>query len=251
MLPVNTIPKNSFSFNFENTFERFGIKCIASHLLSPTKRNRSKTIPFRDGTLDLGRKFYNNRTIQLNCQTTRPISQNELDELTYLLSVRGRLEVWDRPDKYYVGELLRSVQLDIAAKYAFQSFTLEMYCEPFGYIDMPTLTVPANNVFVPINYRGTRRTPCIISMPGNATLWATRHTDIRGEIITEPVRVDYEGDVIVDSERMLVNQTPDGDNLIHLRDTSGIWVFIDRFTRGFSIDATRGAMITYRERYLL
>lgn len=160
-------PNDSFNFGATNSLEDWGIKIIAHDVFSPNKRPRNKMIPFRHGRHDGGRKYYDERIVRLDCLLTRKMSKAECREIIYWLSQRAQLRLWDEQDKYYIGELEESVDVDVFPNEVNRQFTLPMRCEPFAYSTLNR--IPIINGINPIDYKGTAETPTllIIRNPNN------------------------------------------------------------------------------------
>ena len=158
----HNMPGDSFTFGNLNSYEEWGIKVIAYDMFSADKRNRQKTIPFRDGAHDYGRKFYDNKILRLDCATENDTipSKAAMREVIFHMSQRNTLRLWDEQDKYYVGELINSADVKVLPKYQKQIFILEMICDPFAYGDR--ISIPLQHGITPITYRGTAETPTMI-----------------------------------------------------------------------------------------
>lgn len=126
------IKQDTFTFGSINSSE-FGIKVISYDPFSPPKRRRSRVIDFRHGSFDLGTKFYSDRIITLECHATHHLGRAELRKVSFWLSGRDRLILWDEPDKYYIGELMDSADVAVAGGRARHRFVLPFVCEPFAY----------------------------------------------------------------------------------------------------------------------
>lgn len=155
-------PSDSFMFGNINSLKEWGIKVIAYDVFSAAKRPRSQIIPFRHGEFDYGEKYYNPKTIRLDCATedNKIPSKSALREVIYHMSRRNQLRLWDEPDKYYVGELLESADVQVLPKYQKQIFVLPITCEPFAYHAQVNLPLQTGTTM--INYQGTAETPTLI-----------------------------------------------------------------------------------------
>jgi phage-related protein len=117
-------------------------------------------IPFRHGRFDRGEKFYEPKNLRLECATTRALSKAGLREISYCLSGKNALRLWDEPDKHYIGEMFESAEVEVLPGYAGQRFTLSFLCEPFAYGEQKTINLKsgANTV----EYRGTAPAPAML-----------------------------------------------------------------------------------------
>ena len=174
------MPGDSFTFRNINSLTQWGIKVIAYDVFSAGKRNRSRTIPFRHGEYDYGEKFYDTRTVKLDCVTEdRVLTKAEMREVIYWLSKRSQLILWDEPDKFYVGELMQSVDVNVFPKRTKQQFTLPMVCEPFAY--GPQNIIEFSQGINKVEYNGTASTPThiIIRNPNPFPVTKIRITGIQ------------------------------------------------------------------------
>ena len=158
---MNHMPADSFRFNGVNSLERWGIKVLAYDVFSPNKRERNRQIPFRHGRYDYGKKYFDERIVTLQCATEeKELTKAEMREVILWLTQRGRLTLWDEQDKYYVGELEESVDVDVLPQEVKRAFSLPFRCEPFAYGEQNNL--PIENGINRIDYRGTAETPSLI-----------------------------------------------------------------------------------------
>lgn len=155
-----TIPPDSFSFGTYNSLKDWGVRVIKHDVLSPPKRSRKVQIPERSGMYDFGSKFWDERTVRIDCVLERKISRAELREIAAVLGRKGRLVLWDEPDKYYLGELYDPAEITDYYDEAMREFTLSFTCEPFAF--GRTVTQPVASGSNAVGYRGTAETPCII-----------------------------------------------------------------------------------------
>lgn len=159
---MSSITENSFQFGEYNSLDDLGIFCEAYDTLLPPKRSRKIEIPGRDGLYDFGSETYGERTIVLKCKLIEQITKAQLREVSYKLSDKKNLILWDEPDKYYVAELFDPTEIDNIADRLWLEFDLTFTCEPFAYTetkDLP-LRVGPNG----IDYGGTAKTPTLITI---------------------------------------------------------------------------------------
>ena len=159
-----TIPGDSFNFGTKNSLRDWGIKVIAYDVFSAPKRERKVRIPFRSGAYDYGEKWYDEKIINLDCDTGHgdrpPLTKAEMREVIYFMSQRNRLVLWDEPDKFYIGELFESSPMNVLPKYIKQQFVLPIICQPFAYKDQVIL--PLTGGETDIEYAGTAETPTLM-----------------------------------------------------------------------------------------
>lgn len=155
-----TIPPDSFSFGAYNSLLDWGVRVVKYDTLIPPKRSRKVQIPERSGMYDFGAKCWDERTVRIDCVLERKISRAELREITGALSRKGRLVLWDEPDKHYLGELYDPADIIDYYDEAMREFTLSFICEPFAF--GRTVTQPIASGRNTVEYRGTAETPCVI-----------------------------------------------------------------------------------------
>lgn len=154
------MPYDSFSFGSYNSMADWGIRVVKYDTLIPPKRYRKVQIPERSGMYDFGAKCWDERTVRIECTLERKASRAQLREIAGVLSHKGRLMLWDEPDKYYIGELYDPAEITDYFDEAMREFTLSFVCEPFAY--GRTVTLPIRSGENPITYQGTADTPCVI-----------------------------------------------------------------------------------------
>ena len=69
---------------------------------------------------DYGAKNYEERLITIICILTKKLTRAETREIAYWLSRKGRLTLWDEPDKYYIAEIYDSVDIETMPKEVIQ-----------------------------------------------------------------------------------------------------------------------------------
>ena len=151
---------DSFSFGTYNSVDDWGIMVIGHDTFLPPKRSRKINIPGRSGSYDYGAKNWEERTVRLECVLMRQMKKEEFREIVYLLSKKGRLRLWNEPEKYYVAELYDSPNVDDFYLEEMREFELSFVCGPFAYGENVTtaLTDGRNK----IAYKGTAETPAVI-----------------------------------------------------------------------------------------
>jgi len=158
---------DSFTFGTTNSMDAFGIKVISYDPFSPSKRPRNEVIDFRHGTFDQGRKFYNDRSVTVECHAIEPLSRAQLREVAALYSSPNILRFWDEPDKFYRGELMESVDVIVHALRNRHKFVLPFHCEPFAFGRQVTQQIRQGDNA--IQYSGTIEAPTmlVIRNPNN------------------------------------------------------------------------------------
>lgn len=168
----------TFYFKGRNSYTDFGILASSHDFLLPEKRQRKQEVPNRHGSYDFGAKFYNERILRLRCIWVSNIiggkSRADIREISYWLSQKGKIELAVEPDKYYIGELYESNELE-AHYINFKdgltttdgAFDLNFVCEPFAYRDIDAQ--PIQSGINPITYEGTAESPCLIVLKNTGT----------------------------------------------------------------------------------
>lgn len=152
--------KNSFSIGNHNSADDWGILVKAHDFLLPQKRARKVTIPGRSGAYSYGSQEYDERSLRLDCTLTRKISKAQLREIAYALSQRGRISLYNEPDKYYIGEIYDAAEVVDYPTEAMRDFEIWFVCEPFAYSRIRTLPIVGGQNRM--EYAGTAKTPCLI-----------------------------------------------------------------------------------------
>lgn len=151
---------DSFSFGTYNSVDDWGIMMIAYDTFLPPKRERKLSIPGRSGSYDYGAKNWEERTLRIECMLIRNITKAEFREIIYALSKKGRLRLFNEPDKYYMAELYDAPEVQDYYMEEMRSFELSFTCEPFAY--GAVITEPLADGRNIIEYEGTAETPTVI-----------------------------------------------------------------------------------------
>lgn len=152
---------DSFEFRGINTLDKFGIRCVKIDYLLPKKRARKTQIPHRHGQFDHGAECWEERVLRIECDLLRPLSRAELREVTALLSRKGKLYLWDEPDKFYIAEVYEPSEIFEYPKAIVRIFTIEFVCEPFAYRETTSFEI-TDGINTNIKYEGTEEAPCRI-----------------------------------------------------------------------------------------
>lgn len=156
------LTKSSFTFGGVDMYERFGIQLASEpqDVILPPLRSRKMTIPQRHGAYDFGAKYYDERGLQLNCVTIRTLAREDVREISYLISRKSEIRIWNEPNKYYIGRIYDSASLEQLRNTA-NRFSLVFVCEPFAYGLTKTEPFTNGRQYTP-NYGGTAGTPTYI-----------------------------------------------------------------------------------------
>lgn len=157
---------HSFTFNGLDMRERFGlIVSDVTDLLIPQIRERKVTVPGRSGAYDFdkrsGEETFSERQLTIRCGTSKLLKRADVRELSYILANKGRIILWNEPDKYYIGRIYSPNSIERLA-HNLKQFELTFVCDPFAYGKQITQTW-YSALHYP-NYMGTGRTPTRISI---------------------------------------------------------------------------------------
>lgn len=166
---------NSFMYGTHDMFAEFGVRVIAYDVLLPKLRERKIVLPKRSGSYDMGGQYYDERVLEMQCDSLSNLSRSDLRELSYILSKKQKIVMGDEQDKYYYGRIYDPSQIDHIG-YIGTKFDLSFVCEPFAYKNdedkvsfqlagiIPSITV--------IDYNGTERAPTkiVIRNTGSTTV---------------------------------------------------------------------------------
>lgn len=168
---------DSFMYGTHDMLEEFGIKVFAYDVLLPKLRDRRITIPQRSGSYDFGAMYYDDRILELKCDSVIGLTRAELRELSYVLSKKAKIVMGDEQDKYYLGRIYDPSQIDHIGVIG-HKFDLSFICEPFAYAnnevmsDAFTLTNNGSSIeigFEDLNYIGTAEAPTKIVITNNGS----------------------------------------------------------------------------------
>lgn len=164
--------KHSWSFNGVDMLEKYGLILEEpfDDKLQPRLRERKLVVPKRSGAYDYGAKYYDEREVIVKCASVKLLTRNDVRKLAKELSVKGELRDWHEPDKYYVGRMYESPDIERLAGVG-KRFQLEFVCEPFAYGRQVTSTFINQ---IKMSYDGTASTPVHIVIKN------TSGTDIKG-----------------------------------------------------------------------
>lgn len=152
------VQQDSFSFDGVDMLEAYGIRMIAHDVLQPRLRPRLLTIPGRDGSYDFGANRYDDRLIRLDCDSRRGLTRDALRSLSGLLSRKGRIVLYDEPEKFYTGRLYDDAALAHIGRIG-HAFELAFICEPFAQGETVRQALGGR-----VQYGGTAETPAIITL---------------------------------------------------------------------------------------
>lgn len=161
---------DSFEFNGINSVDEWGIMVTAYDVLLPPKRPRKMVIPGRSGAYDFGARNWDERPLRIACQMQRTMRKADFRDVIYALSQKGEIRLSEEPDKYYIGEIYDSPEVETYYMEAGREFELIFTCEPFALSALKT--IPIHTGSNPIEYHGTAPAPAKLTLTnvGNTTI---------------------------------------------------------------------------------
>lgn len=168
---------DSFTYNGIDMYQQFKIQMLVYDLFMAELRQRKVIVPGRSGAYDYGANRHEERPLRMTIAVEGEITDAQFDSLKYTLSRKGRIVLWDKPDRYFVGQLYDPVEVIDYFRHAKREFEITFLCEPYAYALEPTILL-ANRPIMPIAYEGTRETPTRITIRNNGS------TPLRGITIT-------------------------------------------------------------------
>lgn len=172
--------EDSFLYNKVDMFQEYGIKMLSHNLFSPNLRERKVVVPTRSGAFDYGAEYHDERDLQLDCTTWKKLDTAEFDNLKWLLAKKGRIVLWDQPDRFYFGRVYDQDVVQDYFRHIGRSFTLTFKCDPYAKkydeetgAENPTI-LKTNQNQLPMQgseneYMGTWKTPTRITIRNTGT----------------------------------------------------------------------------------
>lgn len=163
--------RGTLIFNGTDLWEAYGIlvEQVEDDLL-PALRERKVVVPERSGAYDFGARYYDERLLTLSCGSTRQLTRGEVREVSYALSKKGRIVLWDEPDKYYIGRIYDATDLERVLR-TMRKYVLNFVCEPFAYGE--TVQVDFPGPVWSAAYAGTQGTPTRLQITNAGATTAT------------------------------------------------------------------------------
>lgn len=125
--------EGSFQFLGKNSVDDFGIYVRQYIPVSPNKRIRKSTIPYRHGSYNYGVKAYEEIEIVLECFCAWDFERDDFRRVSAWLSKPGNLTFWDEPDKFYKGEFEAFSNIDEFNLLRMKEFQLSFIAYPFAF----------------------------------------------------------------------------------------------------------------------
>ena len=155
---------HSFVFGGVDARETYGITVASiERPLFAELRERKMVVPSVSGAIDFGAKYRNEQEITIICSTTQVLTQAAAREVSYWLSKKSKLYLWDEPDKYYVGRIYDAAKAERALR-TLRNFELPFICDPCAYGEQVAEQFENS---ASLRYAGTEETPSIITITNN------------------------------------------------------------------------------------
>lgn len=171
MNPTATPIISPDTFMYNNTDMRIAFNLMILHydVLSPPKRARKILIPEYSGAYDQGARWHDERELRMECNIYGDIGEKRLDDMKFLLSHRGRITLWDKTDRYYIGAVYDYPEITDHYMHCMRSFELRFICKPYA-VGNEQVRIVSQEPVIPINnYIGTRETPTRLTIRNTGT----------------------------------------------------------------------------------
>lgn len=168
---------DSFTYNGIDMYEQFKIRIVAYDVLMPPLRSRKVVVPGRSGAYDYGAEYHDERTLRMSVTVDGELDAAQFDTLKYTLSRKGKIILWDKPDRQFVGQLYDPAEVLDYFRHAMREFEINFLCEPYAYALTPSVLYSTDDIIWP-EYEGTRKAPTRI------TIRNTGSTPMQGVTIT-------------------------------------------------------------------
>ena len=161
---------DSFTYNGTDVYDIARLRVVSYDVFTAPLRARKVVVPLRSGAYDYGAKHHEERSLRIACTVDGEITPAQFDSLKYLLSRKGRIILWDKPDRYYYGRAYNAPEVLDAFMQVMRDFELVFTCDPYAYALEPTvLLTEMDSIDMQGNpYPGTRRTPTRITIYNDA-----------------------------------------------------------------------------------
>ena len=158
--------RGEFTFGAISMMDTYGIILRqVNDVIQPQLRERKVIVPERSGAYDFGARYYDERILELDCYIVKPVDRAFIREVSYTLSEKNQIRVWQEPDKYYIGRLYDPASLERVGTIQ-RHFTLPMVCEPFAYGEI--VSEDFGEQYIP-EYAATHWTPTRIEITNIGT----------------------------------------------------------------------------------
>lgn len=164
---------DSLTYNGVDLYALCKLKMTKTPLFMPQLRERAIVVPRRSGSYKPKSHWHDDIEILLACTIDGDVTEDQMDDLKYVLSRRGRIVFFDRPDRYLMGQCFNAAQVVEYYRRCMQDFELVFKCDPYWYDKTPTerKTGEATMWFntADTRYRGTREAPTRIIIRNTGT----------------------------------------------------------------------------------
>jgi predicted phage tail component-like protein len=150
-----------FKFNNVKSTDKDIVLIDYKPIFLPANDRRFVQIPGRDGSIQAGTNA--KKDVILDCKVA--ILGNSEEDVLYRvclantwLAKRGKLEFWDQPGRYYIGEVVGEVSME--SQITWNTFGLQFRCEPVKYGQEVTQVLDGST----LANRGTYKTKGVITL---------------------------------------------------------------------------------------
>ena len=135
----------------------YGIKVErVEDVLAPPLRPRKVNIPGRHGSYDYGAHIYDERNLTIICATSQLLTRADARELSYTLSQKNAIRIWQEPDKIYYGRIYDPTAIEKLVQHL-KKFSMTFICDPFA--SGTTYNRSFDGDRLTVNYAGSAETP--------------------------------------------------------------------------------------------
>lgn len=165
--------EDSFTYNGVDMYEQFKIRVVKYEVFMAERRQRRVTVPGRSGSYDYDaaakqRATHNDRPLRMELVVDGFITEDRFDDLKYTFSRKGRIVLWDKPDRYFYGDLYDPAEVIEYFRHSMREIEVSFLCDPYAYANAPT-TLTSSEAILPISYKGTREAPTYITIRNTGT----------------------------------------------------------------------------------
>lgn len=160
---------DSFTYNGIDMYQQFMVKVLSSDVFMAELRQRKVVVPGRSGVYDYGAEYHEERPLRMQVEVEGRISDAQFDSLKYTLSRKGRIVLWDKQDRYFVGQLYDPAEVIDYFRHSMREFEITFLCEPYAYALTPTI-LQSSGPIIPADYEGTRKAPTRITIRNTGTV---------------------------------------------------------------------------------
>lgn len=165
---------DSFTYNGIDMFKAFAIRMIKYDLILPPVKVEELEIPQRSGAFSsdkggYGDDFHSKRELRMAIVVEDELSTAQMDDLKYELSRKGRIVVWDMPDRFFYGKIENPEEVVDYFAHSMREFGAVFRCDPYAYSNEP-LVLKSTDTNMKVDYNGTRKTKIRIQIKNTGNM---------------------------------------------------------------------------------